>query len=349
MVHAAMLRSPHAHARITRHRRRPRAKGARRRRRVHRRRHRGVATDAVRLARAERRAQGREISVHCHATSSATSATSSPSSSPRRRLRPTTRSSSIEVDYEPLPCGRSIRRRPARTRRAAAARRRAEQQRFPLDGRRRRRRRRVRERRGRRQGAHRPAAADSERDGAARGAGASGRGASGELTLWNTTQNPHILRFLTSVVTGVPEDKLRVIAPEVGGGFGSKIAAYPADFLTVFCSRCAQSPGQVERDAQRELSGHDARPRSHPGSRSSRPRKTARFSACARRRGRRMGAYLSTAAPGIPTILHGLMFSGVYNIPGDQGGRLRRLHQQRRRSRRIAAPAVPKRRSWSSG
>src|SRR4029079_10313302 len=61
-------------------------------------------------------------------------------------------------------------------------------------------------------------------------------GASGELTLWNTTQNPHILRFLCSVVTGVPEDKLRVIAPEVGGGFGSKIAAYPADFLTVFCA-----------------------------------------------------------------------------------------------------------------
>ena len=61
-------------------------------------------------------------------------------------------------------------------------------------------------------------------------------GASGELTLWNTTQNPHILRFLCSVVTGVPEDKLRVVAPEVGGGFGSKIAAYPADFITVFCA-----------------------------------------------------------------------------------------------------------------
>src|SRR5262245_25562533 len=41
-------------------------------------------------------------------------------------------------------------------------------------------------------------------------------GASGELTLWNTTQNPHILRFLTSVVIGIPEDRVRVIAPEVG-------------------------------------------------------------------------------------------------------------------------------------
>ncbi len=52
--------------------------------------------------------------------------------------------------------------------------------------------------------------------------------ASGELTLWNTTQSPHIVRFLCSAVTGVPEDRLRAIAPEVGGGFGSKIAAYAA-------------------------------------------------------------------------------------------------------------------------
>ena len=51
--------------------------------------------------------------------------------------------------------------------------------------------------------------------------------ASGELTLWNTTQNPHIVRFLCSGVTGIPEDKLCVIAPEVGGGFGSKIPVYP--------------------------------------------------------------------------------------------------------------------------
>ncbi len=58
--------------------------------------------------------------------------------------------------------------------------------------------------------------------------------ATGELTLWNTTQNPHIVRFLTSLVLGISEDKIRVIAPEVGGGFGSKIAAYPADFVTMF-------------------------------------------------------------------------------------------------------------------
>ena len=66
--------------------------------------------------------------------------------------------------------------------------------------------------------------------------------ATGELTLWNTTQNPHIVRFIGSLVMGVPEDKLRVVAPEVGGGFGAKIAQYPADFITCFCSMKLHRP-----------------------------------------------------------------------------------------------------------
>ena len=86
--------------------------------------------------------------------------------------------------------------------------------------------------------------------------------ATGELTLWNTTQNPHIVRFLCSVVTGVPEDKLRVIAPEVGGGFGSKIAAYPGELHRGLLLDETRTPGQVDRDAARELPGDDARPRS---------------------------------------------------------------------------------------
>ena len=62
--------------------------------------------------------------------------------------------------------------------------------------------------------------------------------ATGELTLWNTTQNPHIVRFIMSVVTGMPEDKLRVIAPEVGGGFGSKIAAVSRATSSRCSARC---------------------------------------------------------------------------------------------------------------
>ena len=181
------------------------------------------------------------------------------------RTRPTTRSISIDVDYEPLPAvvdpaaGR-------RGRRAAAARGRRRQPGVSLDGGRRRRRRGVRERRGRRrQGADRPAAADSDRDGAALGALRNGCRATGELTLWNTTQNPHIVRFLVSVVTGVPEDKLRVIAPEVGGGFGSKIAAVSGRLHHRVLRDEAGPAGEVDRDPQRELPGDDARPRSRAG------------------------------------------------------------------------------------
>jgi carbon-monoxide dehydrogenase large subunit len=139
-------------------------------------------------------------------------------------------------------------------------------------------------------------------------------GASGELTLWNTTQNPHILRFLTSVVTGIPEDKLRVIAPEVGGGFGSKIAAYPADFLTVFCARKLNRPVKWNetRSENYQATTHG---RDHVQEIEVAATKDGRILGLRASSWSAMGAYLSTAAPGIPTILHGLMLSGVYDIP----------------------------------
>jgi carbon-monoxide dehydrogenase large subunit len=139
-------------------------------------------------------------------------------------------------------------------------------------------------------------------------------GAAGELTLWNTTQNPHILRFLCSVVTGVPEDKLRVIAPEVGGGFGSKIAAYPADFVTVFCAMALNRPVKwTETRSENYLAtthGRDHVQEVELAAKSDGTILGLRATIWAG-----MGAYLSTAAPGIPTILHGLMLSGTYNLP----------------------------------
>jgi carbon-monoxide dehydrogenase large subunit len=139
-------------------------------------------------------------------------------------------------------------------------------------------------------------------------------GASGELTLWNTTQNPHILRFLTSVVTGIPEDKLRVIAPEVGGGFGSKIAAYPADFLTVFCARKLNRPVKWNetRSENYQATTHG---RDHVQEVEMAATRDGRILGLRATSWSAMGAYLSTAAPGIPTILHGLMLSGAYDIP----------------------------------
>ena len=138
--------------------------------------------------------------------------------------------------------------------------------------------------------------------------------ATGELTFWNTTQNPHIVRFLCSLVNGIPEDKLRVIAPEVGGGFGSKIAVYPADFITVFCSKKLGVPIKwVEtrsENYQATTHGRDHVQEIELAATSDGKIVGLRATVWAG-----MGAYLSTAAPGIPTILHGLMLSGVYDIP----------------------------------
>jgi carbon-monoxide dehydrogenase large subunit len=139
-------------------------------------------------------------------------------------------------------------------------------------------------------------------------------GASGEVTLWNTTQNPHILRFLVSVVAGIPEDRVRVIAPEVGGGFGSKIPAYPADFLTVFCSRKLNRPVKWNetRSENYQATTHG---RDHVQEVELAATKDGKILGLRATSWSAMGAYLSTAAPGIPTILHGLMLSGVYDIP----------------------------------
>jgi carbon-monoxide dehydrogenase large subunit len=138
--------------------------------------------------------------------------------------------------------------------------------------------------------------------------------ATGELTLWNTTQNPHIVRFLSSLVAGIPEDKLRVIAIEVGGGFGSKIPAVPGDFLAAFCAIKVGRPVKWTETRSENYQG-TTHGRDH----------VQEVELAATRDGRilglrcsvwaGMGAYLSTAAPGIPTILHGLMLSGPYAVP----------------------------------
>ena len=138
--------------------------------------------------------------------------------------------------------------------------------------------------------------------------------ASGELTLWNTTQNPHIARFIGSIVTGVPEDKLRVVAPEVGGGFGSKIPQYPGEFIACFCAMKLHKPVKwTETRSENYIATTHGRDH------------VQEVEMCGTADGKitgvrgtvwaGMGAYLSTAAPGIPTILHGLMLCGPYLIP----------------------------------
>jgi carbon-monoxide dehydrogenase large subunit len=147
-----------------------------------------------------------------------------------------------------------------------------------------------------------------------RGAVAQFTPATGELTLWNTTQNPHIVRFILSVVTGVPEDRLRVVAPEVGGGFGSKIPQIQGDFITAFCSMKLGRPVKwVETRSENYQSTTHGRDHVQDVELAATADGRILGLRCTVWAG--MGAYLSTAAPGIPTILHGLMLSGPYQVP----------------------------------
>ncbi|HEY7411287.1 MAG TPA: molybdopterin cofactor-binding domain-containing protein [Vicinamibacteria bacterium] len=137
--------------------------------------------------------------------------------------------------------------------------------------------------------------------------------AMGEVTLWVTSQNPHIVRFLLSLDTGIPEHKIRVVAPEVGGGFGSKIPHYPEDSMVIFASKMLGRPVKWtetrNENYQATIHGRD-----HVQDVEMAARRDGTILALRATVWANLGAYLSTASTGIPTILHGLMLSGVYDI-----------------------------------
>lgn len=135
-----------------------------------------------------------------------------------------------------------------------------------------------------------------------------------ELTVWCTSQNPHIHRFILSGMTGVPEHKLRVIAPEVGGGFGSKIPCYADEALVSWAAMKLNRPVKwtETRSENYQITIHG---RDHVEYVELAAKKDGTVTGIRGLVYAAMGGYLSTAAPGIPTILHGLMYSGAYTIP----------------------------------
>jgi carbon-monoxide dehydrogenase large subunit len=137
---------------------------------------------------------------------------------------------------------------------------------------------------------------------------------SGELTVWYTTQNPHIARFLMSVVTGLPEHKIRIVAPEVGGGFGSKIPFYADEAVVAFCARQTGRPVKWTEDRRENYQG-TIHGRDHITDLEVAARRDGTITGLRGKTWANLGAYLSTAAPGVPTILHGLMLTGCYTIP----------------------------------
>jgi aerobic carbon-monoxide dehydrogenase large subunit len=141
---------------------------------------------------------------------------------------------------------------------------------------------------------------------------------SGQLTLWVTSQNPHIHRFLCSVMLNIPEHRVRVISPEVGGGFGSKIPAYPDEALV---SLAAMDLGRPVKWAEDRSENYKAtiHGRDHIQYVEMCGTKDGKITGLRTKVYAGLGGYASTAAPGIPTILHGLVYSGPYTIPNIHG------------------------------
>jgi carbon-monoxide dehydrogenase large subunit len=139
--------------------------------------------------------------------------------------------------------------------------------------------------------------------------------ATGDHTLYTTSQNPHVIRLLMGAfVLGIPEHKLRVVAPDVGGGFGSKIFHYAEEAFVTFAAKALNRP--VKWTCQRSESFvSDAHGRDHVTKIQLALDKDGLFQALRTETYANMGAYLSTFAPSVPTWLHGTLMAGNYKTP----------------------------------
>jgi aerobic carbon-monoxide dehydrogenase large subunit len=138
---------------------------------------------------------------------------------------------------------------------------------------------------------------------------------SDSLTLWNTTQNPHVARLVMSAFVGLaPEHKLRVIAPDVGGGFGSKIFIYPEEVVCLWAARKIGRP--VKWVAERsEAFLTDAHGRDHVTHAEMAFDAEGKITALRVKTVANLGAYMSTFSSSVPTYLYGTLLSGQYEIP----------------------------------
>jgi aerobic carbon-monoxide dehydrogenase large subunit len=134
-----------------------------------------------------------------------------------------------------------------------------------------------------------------------------------ELTLHVTSQNPHIHRLLMALVLGLPEQRIRVIAPDVGGGFGSKIPVYPWEVVVAHLAKELGRPVKwVEDRTENFVAAIHGRDQVQYVDLAA--KKDGTILGIKVRAIANMGAYLSTAGPGIPTILFGFMVGGCYAI-----------------------------------
>jgi len=148
-----------------------------------------------------------------------------------------------------------------------------------------------------------------------RSANASYSRAEDGYTLYVASQNPHVERLLmTAFVLGLPENKVRVVSPDVGGGFGSKIYLYPEDVVVTWASKQLNRPVKWTSDRS-EAFLSDAHGRDHVTVAELALDKSGKFLAMRVRTTANLGAYLSTFASCVPTILYATLLAGQYTTP----------------------------------
>ena len=141
------------------------------------------------------------------------------------------------------------------------------------------------------------------------------RRATDESTLYTTSQNPHVIRLLMGAfVLGIPEHKLRVVAPDVGGGFGSKIFHYAEEAFCTFAAKAINRPVKWT-SSRSEAFISDAHGRDHVSKIELALDADNNFTALRTDTYANMGAYLSTFSTSVPTWLHGVLMAGNYKTP----------------------------------
>ncbi len=139
--------------------------------------------------------------------------------------------------------------------------------------------------------------------------------ATGEYTLYTTSQNPHVIRLLMGAfVLHIPEHKLRVVAPDVGGGFGSKIYHYAEEAIVTWAAAKVKRPVKWTADRSESFMS-DAHGRDHVTHAELALDKNGKFLGLKVSTIANMGGYLSTFAPAIPTYLYATLLAGTYTTP----------------------------------
>jgi carbon-monoxide dehydrogenase large subunit len=134
------------------------------------------------------------------------------------------------------------------------------------------------------------------------------------LTLWTSTQIPHLIRMLLPKLIGVPEHRIRIIAPEVGGGFGAKLNLYPEELLLCHLARRLGAPVKWI-ESRRENAATTIHGRDQIGDYEVAVKKNGSVLAIRSRTLADLGSYLQMGTPAIPTLT-GLMLPGCYKLRG---------------------------------